>query len=85
MPRKKLRGADREPFLVKQVGGREARPIPIAKSNRQVDIGCIETFVGRGGDDPHLPVVDVFGELAKSRHEPNLGEVVAARDGQRRV
>ena len=83
--REELGSADREPFLVKQMGGREAGPLPVAKSDRQIDIGCIETFVGGGGDDPHLPIVDVFGELAKPRHQPNLGEVVAACDGQRRV
>src|SRR5271170_4878613 len=83
MPREELWGAYREPFLVKEMGSREARPLPVAKSNRQVNIGRIETFVGRGGYDPYLSIVDVFGELTKARHQPNLGEVVAACDGQR--
>src|SRR5580698_10579281 len=82
MPCKKLGGAYREPFLVKQMGGREAGPLPVAKSDRQVDIGCIETFVAGGGYDPYLSIADVFGELTKARHQPDLREVVAAGDGQ---
>src|ERR1700722_9534979 len=84
MPREELGGAYREAFLVKQMGGRETGPLAIAKSDRQVDIGCIETIVGGGRYDPYLSIVDVFGELAKARHQPVLGKVVAAGDGQRR-
>src|SRR5271156_1484367 len=65
------------------MGGRESGPLPIAKSDRQVNIVCIETFVAGGGYDPYLSIADVFGELTKARHQPNLGEVVAAGDGQR--
>src|ERR1700691_2702214 len=83
MPCEELGGAYREPFLVKQMGSREAGPLPVAKSDRQVDVVCIETFVAGGGDDPYLSIADVFGELTKARHQPNLGEVVAACDGER--
>jgi hypothetical protein len=65
------------------MGGRESGPLPVAKSDRQINIGCIESFVAGGGDDSHLSIADVFGEFTKARHQPNLGEVVAAGDGQR--
>src|SRR5580692_11271721 len=65
------------------MGRREAGPFPVAKSNRQVDIGGIESFVVGGGYDAHLSIGDVLGELAKPRHQPDLGKIVAACDGQR--
>src|ERR1700722_17219324 len=61
----------------------EAGPFPVAKSDRQVDVGGIEAFVVGGGDYPHLSIGDVLGELAKPRHQPDLGKIVAASDGQR--
>lgn len=85
MSRKQLGSAYRKPLFVKKVDGLKASPLPIAETDRQIDIGSIETLVGCCGDDAQLSIFEMLGKLAKSRHEPILGEVVAACHGQRRI
>jgi len=85
MSREQFGSAYRKPLLVEQVNGLEAGPFPVAETNRQIDIGGVETFIARSGDDAQLSIVNTLGEFAKSRHQPILGEVVAACDGQRRI
>jgi hypothetical protein len=67
------------------MNGLKAGPFPAAETDRQIDIGGVETFVGRSGYDAQLSIVNTLGELAKPRHKPILGEVVAACDRQRRI
>ena len=73
---------DRECFFRKQVDGGESRPISIAETYRQVDVGGIEVFIRGGRDHPQLPIVEELGEFPKSRHQPILRKVVTAGDGE---
>lgn len=86
MPSQEGGRADRKDFLVEEPDRDRVRPVRrMPEADRHVDQRVVIGAVIRGGDQPHVAIRHLGTQRAKARHQPEIGDVVGAGDGDRRV
>ena len=75
-----------EDLLVEQLHGDRVRPVGrMTEADREVDRGVLVGAMIGGGDQSQLAVRDLAAQRAETRHQPEIGHVVGAGDGDHRI